>query len=81
MSLNNFTPQQLQAIHFQEGHCVVSAGAGSGKTAVLTERVYWLLVPPLDERFAKEYKEKHGVEWSPDDTETPPVFQENVPGT
>ncbi len=78
MSLNNFTPQQLQAIHFQEGHCVVSAGAGSGKTAVLTERVYWLLVPPLDERFAKEYKEKHGVEWSPDDKETPPVFQENV---
>ncbi len=78
MSLNSFTSQQLEAIHFQEGHCVVSAGAGSGKTAVLTERVYWLLVPPLDERFAKEYKEKHGVDWSPDDEETPPVFQKNV---
>lgn len=35
----DFTPEQLRAIH-EDGHNIlVSAGAGSGKTAVLTERV------------------------------------------
>ena len=33
------TPQQQQAVSFDEGNCLVSAGAGAGKTKVLTTRV------------------------------------------
>ena len=34
-----WTPEQLQAIEEDGTNIIVSAGAGSGKTAVLTERV------------------------------------------
>ena len=34
-----FTPEQQQAIDVEGFNVLVSAGAGSGKTAVLTERV------------------------------------------
>ena len=33
------TPAQLEAINFDSGNCLVSAGAGSGKTKVLTLRI------------------------------------------
>ena len=36
---NNWTNEQLQAINKEGSNIIVSAGAGSGKTAVLTERV------------------------------------------
>lgn len=39
----NFTPHQQQAIEVDKGNMLVSAAAGSGKTAVLTERVMRLL--------------------------------------
>jgi len=35
----NWTKEQLEAIHQEGKNIIVSAGAGSGKTAVLTERV------------------------------------------
>lgn len=35
----NWTEEQLQAIHKDKSNIIVSAGAGSGKTAVLSERV------------------------------------------
>ncbi|BAE47881.1 ATP-dependent helicase [Clostridium botulinum C] len=35
----NFNEQQLKAINFKDGACAVIAGAGSGKTTVLIERV------------------------------------------
>ena len=35
----NFTQEQLQAINQEGSNIIVSAGAGSGKTAVLSERV------------------------------------------
>ena len=35
----NWTPEQLQAINEEGKNIIVSAGAGSGKTAVLSERV------------------------------------------
>ena len=38
-----FTPEQLRAIKVDGTNALISAGAGSGKTAVLTERVYQLI--------------------------------------
>ncbi len=40
--------QQLQAFHHEDGPCLVLAGAGSGKTTVLTRRVARLLVQGID---------------------------------
>ena len=42
-----FSPEQEQAINAKDQNYLISAGAGSGKTAVLTERIY---------RIAKEEK-------------------------
>ena len=41
--MSNFTDQQLQAITTIDNNVAVSAGAGSGKTTVLIQRVYNLL--------------------------------------
>ncbi len=38
-----WTKEQEQAIYIRDGNVIVSAGAGSGKTAVLTERVYQMI--------------------------------------
>ena len=35
----NWTPEQFQAINEEGKNIIVSAGEGSGKTAVLSERV------------------------------------------
>ncbi|HPR39920.1 MAG TPA: UvrD-helicase domain-containing protein, partial [Oscillospiraceae bacterium] len=43
MSTRNWNPEQLQAIESKGGTLLVSAAAGSGKTAVLTERVLRML--------------------------------------
>ena len=63
----NFTPEQLSAIN-EEGNIIVSAGAGSGKTAVLSERVIRkikdgihinrLLILTFTEAAAKEMKDR-----------------------
>ena len=37
--MTNWTPQQNNAIYASGTNLLVSAGAGSGKTAVLSERV------------------------------------------
>lgn len=37
------TPFQKQAMEWGKGNCLVSAGAGSGKTEVLTRRIYQLV--------------------------------------
>ncbi len=39
MTERNWTKAQEKAIHYKEGNLLVAAGAGSGKTAVLVERV------------------------------------------
>ena len=41
--LDALNPMQRQAVEMPEGHCLIIAGAGSGKTKVLTSRVAFLI--------------------------------------
>ena len=41
--LANLNPEQLNAVTHQDGSILVLAGAGSGKTKVLTTRIVWLI--------------------------------------
>ena len=36
-------PEQIEAVKHKNGPCRVIAGAGSGKTKVLTERIHYLM--------------------------------------
>ena len=47
-SMPNWTKEQLDAINKDNSNIIVSAGAGSGKTAVLTERVIRKLKSGVD---------------------------------
>ena len=41
--LDNLNPEQLQAVTLPSQHALILAGAGSGKTRVLTTRIAWLI--------------------------------------
>ena len=46
MSERNWTPEQRQSIDARGGSLLISAAAGSGKTAVLVERIVALITDP-----------------------------------
>ena len=41
--LRQLNPEQLAAVTLPDAHALILAGAGSGKTRVLTTRIAWLL--------------------------------------
>ncbi|MBQ0753091.1 MAG: UvrD-helicase domain-containing protein [Gammaproteobacteria bacterium] len=41
--MNNLNPRQLEAARFADGPLLVLAGAGSGKTSVITRKIAWLI--------------------------------------
>src|SRR3990172_7634844 len=41
--LENLNPEQLAAVTLPDQHALILAGAGSGKTRVLTTRIAWLI--------------------------------------
>src|SRR5579871_1295722 len=43
MILNSLNPAQQEAVEAPLGHKLILAGAGSGKTRVLTHRIVWLI--------------------------------------
>ena len=45
-----FNEQQKQVINFKDGNCVVLAGAGSGKSTCLVNRIKNLIDSGVDEK-------------------------------
>src|SRR5690606_19787143 len=43
LPVNNLNPRQQEAAHYADGPLLVLAGAGSGKTSVITRKIAWLI--------------------------------------
>ena len=57
MAEKKYTESQKMAIEWNDGPVIVLAGPGSGKTAVLTERIKRILLNSQDQSFAQKYFE------------------------
>ncbi|MEK6714791.1 MAG: ATP-dependent DNA helicase [Candidatus Omnitrophota bacterium] len=63
--LSGLNPEQLEAVTYREGPLLIIAGAGTGKTAVITRRISWLLSENLaktDEILALTFTDKAACE-------------------
>lgn len=45
MNLDSLTPSQQNAVSYLDGPLLICAGAGSGKTFTLTQRIAWAMLP------------------------------------
>ncbi len=63
--LKNLNPEQLKAVTHKNGPLMIIAGAGTGKTTVITQRIAWLIEQGLakpDEILALTFTEKAATE-------------------
>jgi len=61
MLLKDLNKEQLKAVTHQDGPLLIVAGAGTGKTAVITQRIGWLIEQELakpDELLALTFTDK-----------------------
>ena len=52
--LANLNTEQLQAVTLPPQHALILAGAGSGKTRVLTTRIAWLIQSEIGRASCRE---------------------------
>lgn len=63
--LEGLNPEQKEAVTFEKGPLLIIAGAGTGKTSVITRRIAYLITKHLaepDEILALTYTEKAAAE-------------------
>ena len=63
--MDNLNPQQLEAVTHKHGPLLIIAGAGTGKTKVITQRIAWLVKEELakpEEILALTFADKAALE-------------------
>ena len=63
--MDTLNPKQLEAVHHKNGPLLIIAGAGTGKTKVITQRIAWLIQEKLakpEEILALTFADKAAIE-------------------